>query len=283
MSAQNITFVIFTYNEEKRIERVIRNVYKFGRVLLADNKSTDRTLEIAAKYGCAILTRENNYVFLENQELASLIYNTVTTDWIFWMYADEMLEKATLEEINRIVALGKYDMIDVARKNYLYGDFTNELYISSNQRVFKKWTNDFTNNPIHGMGRPTVSADKIYKLPTKYFIHQFMDYTASNYLGKTDKYTEVELDYHNVPHKTVWYFILRLAKNLVKNYFFEGGYKLGFPGLAITELSLIYELVKNIKVYERANSITVPVIEGKNNIHRDAILKEIEQDIKVNN
>ena len=35
----NITFVIFTYNEEKRIERVIKNLKDYGTVLIADNKS----------------------------------------------------------------------------------------------------------------------------------------------------------------------------------------------------------------------------------------------------
>jgi glycosyltransferase involved in cell wall biosynthesis len=273
----NITFVIFTYNEENRIERIIRNVHGFGKILIADNKSTDRTHEIALSYGCEILIREKDYSFLENQDLAKIIYEKVSTDWIFWLYADEMMSKDTLLEINSIIASDKYDMIEIYRKNYLYGEFCHDFYQSANQRIFKKWTNDFTNNPIHGMGKPTVPKEKIYKLPNKYFIHQFMNYTASSYIIKADRYTEIELEYHHTPKKSLWYFIFRLSKNLIKNYFLEKGYKMGFPALAITELSLTYELVKNIKIYEKANNITIPSIEERNDYYRDLILKDIEQ------
>ncbi|OAQ38796.1 hypothetical protein A5893_12160 [Pedobacter psychrophilus] len=53
-----ITFVIFTYNEEDRIERVIKNLKNYGKVLLADNNSTDKTHEIAHKYDCEIFLRK---------------------------------------------------------------------------------------------------------------------------------------------------------------------------------------------------------------------------------
>ena len=49
MHKNNITFVIFTYNEEKRIEYPIRNFINYGNVIIIDNFSTDKTKEIAEK------------------------------------------------------------------------------------------------------------------------------------------------------------------------------------------------------------------------------------------
>lgn len=273
-TSNNITYVIFTFNEERRIERILKNLQGAGKILLNDDGSTDRTHEIALSYGADIMIREGKYAFLEDQTLLEAIYKKVDTEWIFWFFADEMLDKQTINKVSEVIACGKYDVIDIFRKNYFYGEFCNKFYQSSTPRIFKKGALTFVGNKIHGMGKPTVSNDRVCKLPDKYFIHQFMDYTASIYLNKTNVYTETEIKFHAHPNKTLMFLLLRIAKNFIKDYFFNKGYKIGFPGLAITELSLMYELVKNIKVYENANNINRATIEEKNNVHRDLILKE---------
>jgi glycosyltransferase involved in cell wall biosynthesis len=273
----NITFVIFTYNEERRIERVIKNVKDFGKILIADNKSTDKTVQIAKSYGCDILTREKNYEFLEDQDLLELIYKNITTDWLFWIYSDEMFDKKTLEKIIAIISSEKYNILKIDRKNYFYGEFLNDSYHSANNRIFTKGAINFTNNIIHGFGTPTVAKERIYTLPRQYFIHQFIDYTAASYLNAVNRYTEIELRYPNSPKKSIWYLLFRITKNLIRNYFLSGGYRAGFPGLALTELTLYYELVKNIKVFEQVNNLDKKAIEDKNDVQRDFILKQLER------
>ena len=105
MDKSNITFVIFTFNEEARIENVIKNFKNFGKILIADNKSTDRTVEIANQYGCDVYTRQKHYNYVENQELVDLLYKEISTDWIYWGFADEMLELDALKKISEIIAL----------------------------------------------------------------------------------------------------------------------------------------------------------------------------------
>jgi glycosyltransferase involved in cell wall biosynthesis len=56
---QLISIVIPTRNEEKRLLRLLRSIkkqnYKNYEILIADYKSSDKTLEIARKYGCKII------------------------------------------------------------------------------------------------------------------------------------------------------------------------------------------------------------------------------------
>lgn len=276
MINSNITFVIFTYNEENRLERMLKNLQGYGKLLIADNKSTDRTHEIARAYNCDILLREKSYVWLENQDLAQLVTDRVTTEWLFWMYADEMIGKETLDKLVAITTgqSDKYDVINIFRKNYFYGEFCHDFYQSSTNRIFKKGALDFTDNVIHGFGRVTVAADRVYMLEDKYFIHQFIDYTASIYLKKTDTYTEIERQFNYPANKSIWFYLFRICKNVLKNYYWDKGYKMGFPGLALTELSITYEIAKNIKLYEEANGISRASIEKRNDEHRDNILAE---------
>ena len=269
-----ITFVIFTYNEERRIERVIKNYQGYGRVLLADDGSTDRTLEIAKSLHCDVVLRpKNDFVFVENSIVMKAIYEAVKTEWIFLGYADEMIDKVSLDEISNLIKQDNHDIIKITRKNYFYGEFCHKSYQSANNRFFKVGAIDFDNNFIHGFGHP--KSDKIYQLPERYFIHQFIDYTATSYLNSINKYTESELNFEYQSRKSIWHLLFRLAKNLLKNYFFEGGYKAGFAGLSLTELTIFYELVKNIKFYEQENNLTKLNIEKKNDIIRDNILNNL--------
>ena len=279
--ANNITFVIFTYNEESRIERVIRNFRGYGKILIADNKSTDRTVEIARSYGCEILVREKHYVFVENQEMVDLIYDKVDTDWIYWGFADEMLEKETLIKIQDVMNEDKHAIINIDRKNYFYGKFCYDLYHARTNKIFKKSAIDFSSNIIHGMGTPTVANDKIYNLPDKFFVHHFISNTAQSYINVINNYTESELDSDKQAKSSVLYLILCVIKVIMKNFYFKKGFKAGFSGLALTELMLFYSLIKNMKHYEKNNRLSRQNIEAQNDSYRDDILSQFaENDFK---
>ena len=53
---EKIAAYITAYNEEQRIERIIRSVSKFDYILVIDKSSTDRTKEIAEGLGAKVVT-----------------------------------------------------------------------------------------------------------------------------------------------------------------------------------------------------------------------------------
>lgn len=68
-----ISVIIRTYNEEKRLAAVLHNLskqtYKDFEVIIVDSESTDRTLEIAHKFGCKIVNIKKsdfNYSYASN-------------------------------------------------------------------------------------------------------------------------------------------------------------------------------------------------------------------------
>jgi glycosyltransferase involved in cell wall biosynthesis len=275
-----ITFVIFTYNEEKRIENVIHNYQRYGKVLLADGGSTDRTHSIAEANGCDIFIRpKTSHVFVENSEVMTALFEVVTTEWIFLGYSDELMSKETLEKVKAIINSNQYDSIEIHRKNYFYGEFCYDSYSSANNRFFKKWAYDFSDNFIHGMGKALISIDRIHKLPKKYFIHHFIDEKIGSHLSKLNRYTDCELDSPRRPQskKTVVHLLYVIGKNLLKNYLFQGGYKTGFPAITLTEMTIFYELIRNMKVYEIENQLTDQAIENKNIAQKTKILKDFRQ------
>ncbi|HEX7356128.1 MAG TPA: glycosyltransferase [Ignavibacteriaceae bacterium] len=270
-----ITFVIFTYNEEKRIERVIKNFKDYGKILLADNKSTDKTHEIANKYGCGIYLREKDYVFVENQELVDELYKVIDTEWVYWGFADEMLEKETLQELKNITEGNQYDVISMDRKNYFYGEFCYNLYHARTFKLFKKDAINFIDNPIHSMGKANVPENRIYHLEDKYFIHHFISNTALSYLNVINRYTDSELNFPYQVKTSSFYLVIQFFKSLLLSCFRSKGFKPGYSSLALTELMLIYGIIKNMKHYEKQSQLTSQSIEIENNQFRDQILSKL--------
>ncbi len=55
-----LSIVISAYNEEKKIEDCLKSASFADEIILVDNSSSDRTVEIAKKYAPKIFTRPNN-------------------------------------------------------------------------------------------------------------------------------------------------------------------------------------------------------------------------------
>ena len=96
----NITTIILTFNEEKHIERCIKNAQRFSnQIFLVDSFSTDRTKEIAESMGAVVYQNkwENNHARQFNWGLDNL---PVTNEWIFRLDADEYLSDALIDELH---------------------------------------------------------------------------------------------------------------------------------------------------------------------------------------
>jgi glycosyltransferase involved in cell wall biosynthesis len=268
----NITFVIFTYNEERRIERVIKNFKDYGKILIADNRSTDRTQEIALRFGCDILVRENEYIFVENQELVNLIYSRIDTQWVYWAFADEMVDKPTLDEILKNVNSNKYDVINIDRKNYYYGKFCHDLLHSRTSKVLKKGAIDFRGNEIHSMGKVVVPLSRVCFLSNKFFVHHFISFTVSDTLNTINRYSEAEVKAKYKHKVSIMYIYYQITKHIIKNYIFSKGYKSAYAGLQAIMMHICEEWVRDIKHYESDNHINMLTIENAYNVERDKIL-----------
>ena len=95
-----ISTVILTFNEEKHIERCIKNAQRFSKqIFLVDSFSTDRTKEIAESLGAVVYQNkwENNHAKQFNWGLNSL---PITTAWVFRLDADEFLSDSLIDELH---------------------------------------------------------------------------------------------------------------------------------------------------------------------------------------
>ena len=116
MWKNNITFVIFAYNEEKRIEYPIRNFIDYGEVIVIDNFSEDKTKEIAEKYWAKVYQYKNQW-YVETQEELDFVRSKLKTDYVVRTFADIIWDKLLLEDTIKIIS----DVIDLDIQNTITG------------------------------------------------------------------------------------------------------------------------------------------------------------------
>ena len=276
---KNITFIIFTYNEESRIERVIKNLHGHGTILIADNKSTDNTIAIAKSYGCDIYIREKTCVYVETSEMMAALKKEVTTDWIYWGFADEMLELKTLDKINELISQETIDVISIDRKNYYWGRFCHEAYASRTNKIFKVDAINFDNNKIHGFGKVSSDSIRVYDLPSDFYVHHFISNNIERYLNTINRYTNIEAEQTRMS-TSIFSILGRSILSSIKQYVVKGAYKAGSAGIALVCIQTFYTIINALKMLELENSLVGGEIERLNNQKRDDILSDITETSK---
>jgi glycosyltransferase involved in cell wall biosynthesis len=265
--SNSITFVIFTYNEERRIKWAIENFIEWGRVLIVDNYSADKTVDVARSYGCDVLMNKNKG-WVEDSETVEKVWAAVRTPWIYWGFADEMADNATLTAISDAVDSNQYCIVNVIRKNFYYGKFCHDAYSARMNRIFKKDAIDFSSNVIHGFGRTTVPKDKIYMLDSKrYYIRHFISNDAKSYLRSMDGYTDIEAA-RTKRNYSLFAILSRTLKSFIAEYFIHGACRAGSAGLFLVLQTIYYGWLLTMKSYENEKGLRAPQIEFLNDTER---------------
>jgi glycosyltransferase involved in cell wall biosynthesis len=94
----DVAVIILTYNEEINLPQALESVVGWAReVFVVDSFSTDRTVEIARRYGCHVVQHPfEDYAKQRNFALSAL---PIKAAWIFFLDADEWLPEPLKEEI----------------------------------------------------------------------------------------------------------------------------------------------------------------------------------------
>ncbi len=111
---------MLTFNEQKHIGDCLDSLAWADDRLVFDSLSTDQTCEIAREYGARVVQNKfKNYAQQRNAALAA-----VSSEWVFFLDADERCTPALAEEIRTTLRTPLGTVYSVPRHNYLFGKLT---------------------------------------------------------------------------------------------------------------------------------------------------------------
>lgn len=247
---QTISAVLIVKNEERHIRNCLESVKWVNEIIIIDDSSIDRTIEIAKGYTNKIFTHKLDNNFSQQRQFGA---EKATSDWILHLDADEIVTDKMRKEI-RCILKGRCDTSYIAykfkRKQYFLGHFMEYGgWYHYHANFFKKGAAYYKNN-VHELLIPcgrigSIDAD---------ILHFSID-NLSEYIKKCDSYITIEVEElvkKGIIKKRELYrnLLYTPLKSFWKAYIKKKGYKEGLYGLVLSIYSAFYHFMKWARYWE---------------------------------
>jgi len=100
---KKLSVALAVFNEEKNLEACLASVKDIAdEIVIVDGTSTDKTVEIAKKFGSKVLVTDNPPIFHINKQKA---IEMAKNEWILQLDADEIVSPALAKEMMNIISM----------------------------------------------------------------------------------------------------------------------------------------------------------------------------------
>jgi glycosyltransferase involved in cell wall biosynthesis len=222
-----ITAVIIAKNAEELIADCIDSVAFCSEVVVVDNGSSDRTVELARHMGAKVHEfKTDNFAKLREFGLSK-----VRTKWVIYVDTDERVDKVLGKSIREnILAKNNsiYNAFKIKRKEYYFGNHE-WPQIQEHVRIFnkaslKRWEGALHESPVFEGEAGELDG----------FLLHFTHRNLTEMVEKTIVWSGVEADLrfrNKHPKMTTWRFFRIMGSGFYDSYIKQKGYKAGTAGL----------------------------------------------------
>lgn len=244
-----LSVVVSVFNGESEFDACLKSASWAQEIIVINNSSTDRTLEIARKYTDKIFTRPNNAMLNVNKNFG---FSKATGEWILCLDTDERitpeLQKEILSTINN--ELSTADGYWIARKNIIFGRWIEHTgwYPDYQLRLFRRGKGRFEEKHVHEMVK--VMGEVSYLKNNLIHYHYS---TIFQFLNKLNIYVVNEAEQLiKGGYEFKWQDAIRFpVKEFLSRFFAREGYRDGFHGLMLSLLMAFYHLLIVAVIWEK--------------------------------
>ncbi|MCX5667114.1 MAG: glycosyltransferase [Candidatus Omnitrophica bacterium] len=249
----SISAVILSKNSEKKIEKCLESLAGWAdEILLVDGGSTDKTADIAKRFGAKVYFHAFSGSFAEERNFGT---EKASSDWVLQLDSDEIVSDAFKKKCDEILPGTKCAAFKFRRKNVFLGhEFTYGGWYHWSQHLFKNLSARYEGRVHEKMvvngNVGFIDAD---------MLHIPFD-SISEFIERQNRYTDLQaadiIDQEkDLTRKKIKYNLkVKPAKLFRKIYFNKKGYKEGLHGLIFAILSSYVHFLKWAKVWERTKN-----------------------------
>lgn len=243
-----ISAIILTKNEEQNIEKCIQSVRWCDEVILIDDNSSDKTLEIAKKYKTTIYHHPLNNDFSSQRNFGL----SKARQWVFFVDADEIVTDALAYEISSMIApkdqnLKNFNGFYIKRSDFIwgkqlkYGETGNIKLIRLGKKGFGVWK-----GMAHEKWQIKGNVGEL-RNPLLHFPHK----TVSEFLKEVNFYTDIRVEELKGKNTKVffWSILLYPLGKFLLNFIFKRGFLDGMQGLAFAIIMSFHSFLVRSKLW----------------------------------
>lgn len=260
-------------NSERYLAEVLAALADFDEIVLLDNGSTDRTLDIASGFANVSV---HKHPFMGFGPMKNLAASLAKHDWIFSVDSDEVADARLVESIRRVVERNAPETVgSLSRLNHYngrqikacgwYPDILPRLYHRSHTR--------FSDRQVH---ESLQLPEKTHNIRLEGCLKHYSFENAEGLIQKMQQYSSLYAEENRFkksasPLKA----LLHGGVAFLKNYVLKKGFAYGADGFIISAANAQGAYYKYIKLYERNQNLDVSLIVTTYN-RPDALEKVLE-------
>lgn len=241
-----ISVIVLTKNEEEMIKVCLESVKWADEIIIADNGSTDKTLDIAARYSDKIIKFSGS----DFSELRNRAAEKASGDWLLYVDADERVLDNLRVEIEEITASSKHSAFAISRKNIIfgqevsYGPYKHDWMIRLIRRSdFKNWIGK-VHESVQFNGSLGYTTNSLLHLT-----HRNIDHFILKSLEWSKIDAKLRLDAHH-PKMTKWRFIRILITETFNQTIKRKGLFGGTVGIIDSVLQIFFFYMTYVRLWE---------------------------------
>jgi len=223
-----ISAVMISRNAEETIAATLESLERFPEVIVYDNGSTDRTVEIARGFSNVSMHEGEFFGFGPTKNHAA---GLASNDWVFSIDSDERISAELLDSIASADLSVDKVAYTANRANYLRGKrvrfsgWGNDWLI----RLYNRNVTGLSDAAVHEIVRPPTGGE-VRKLTGDLYHDAVRE--LGDFLVKIDRYTEIRRQHSRrvIPPALIF---LRSTWAFIRTYFLRLGILDGWRGLVI--------------------------------------------------
>jgi len=240
-----ISAVVLAKKNEATIKKTLEALREFEEVIVYDNGSTDKTMDIAKEFSnVSLIEGEFRGFGWTKNKAASYAKN----EWILIVDSDEVVDD-TLRETLRTKQLDK-KTVYILNFRAFYKDREVKHCGWNNQkikRLYNKNITQYNDNDVHEDIVTTGLKTEILQGNMEHYSYQSIE----QFVSKANTYSTLFAQNNagkksSSPSKAFF----NGAYSFIKTYFFKQGFRDGYVGLVIAYSHMVTNFYKYIKLYE---------------------------------
>ena len=245
MSMEKLSVCITTFNNERTLGACLEAVKWADEIVVLDSYSSDKTLEIAARYPCRI----SQHAFMGYGKQKQMAIDTATHRWILLLDADEALSPELQIEIRELMQAGpQADGYELPRQEQLFWRMISpRTRMNYFLRLFDKTKGRMSDMPVHAA--PTLQGTM--KRLSGFFYH-YGEIDIHDRINKINGYSTGLVADKVAKGRTPnpWIMVFYPPLFFLRIYFFKRNFLNGWAGFITSVTGAFYVFLKYAKLYE---------------------------------
>ena len=241
-----ISAVVLTKNEESNIVDCLESISWCDEIIIIDDNSTDKTVDLAKKAGATVLKHALDHDFSAQRNFG---LQKAKGDWVLFVDADERVSSALWYEIMAMInnPIAGFDGFYLKRidtlwgKELLHGETGSIKLLRLAKRDAGTWEG-YVHEQWKIKGKTAVLQN-----PLKHYPHQ----TVAEFLAEINYYTTIRANelYKKKVMVSWWHIIIYPNTKFFLNYFIKGGFLDGLPGLVFAFMMSLHSFLVRGKLW----------------------------------